>query len=110
MPLQEQPNPEAIKKALLVHVPAAKQDFLATFLEGVLKLYRGLNFAYMEVNPLVRTCVGGLLVLIDGCGRSIVPQPTCCRYTTPSETPNHQTNPNHHTPPTQPQPTNETRW
>lgn len=54
MPLQEQPNPEAIKKALLVHVPAAKQDFLATFLEGILKLYRGLNFAYMEVNPLVR--------------------------------------------------------
>ena len=54
VPLEEQPDPEAIKKALLVHVPAAKQEFLATFLEGVLKLYRGLNFAYMEVNPLVR--------------------------------------------------------
>lgn len=53
IPLLDNPHPEAIKKSLLVHVPAAKQDFLATFLEGILKLYRALNFAYMEVNPLV---------------------------------------------------------
>lgn len=78
MPLQEQPNPEAIKAALLVHVPAAKQEFLATFLEGVLKLYRGLNFAYMEVNPLVRkearacvrTCVVVLGVLFGPANRT----------------------------------------
>ena len=63
VPLQQQPDPVAIKKALLVHVPADKQDFLATFLEGVLKLYRGLNFAYMEVNPLVVT--GDRVVPLD---------------------------------------------
>lgn len=63
IPMNVIPTTDDLKKALLVHVPAQRQDFLATFLHSMLKLYRTLNFVYMEVNPLV--VVGDRVVPLD---------------------------------------------
>jgi len=63
VPMGELPSPEDLSKALLIHVPADRQKFLASFLHYILKLYRSLNFVYMEVNPLV--VVGDKVVPLD---------------------------------------------
>lgn len=54
VPLNSEASAAAIADALLIHVPKERKEFLGTFLESILKLYRGLHFVYMEVNPLVR--------------------------------------------------------
>lgn len=53
--LGEQPTIEGVKKCLLALVPAARQDYLAGFIVALIKLFRDLNFVYMEINPLVMT-------------------------------------------------------
>mmetsp|Transcript_9088 Transcript_9088/g.13592 ORF Transcript_9088/g.13592 Transcript_9088/m.13592 type:complete len:1097 (-) Transcript_9088:51-3341(-) len=51
----EEPDKKKIEDALLQNVPAAKRSNLASFLASLMKLYRDLNFVYMEINPLVVT-------------------------------------------------------
>lgn len=51
VPLKEEVTEATITGALLVHVPKAKQPFLASFLASMMRLYRALNFVYMEVSP-----------------------------------------------------------
>jgi ATP citrate (pro-S)-lyase len=46
---------EAVIANLLTHVPQLKQAPLARFLNYLFKIYRMLNFTYMEINPLAMT-------------------------------------------------------
>ncbi|KAF9280499.1 citrate synthase, partial [Mortierella alpina] len=47
------PTAEAIRSALLVHVPAAKHDVLVDFITRLYAVYIDLHFTYLEINPLV---------------------------------------------------------
>ncbi|CAM9609814.1 unnamed protein product, partial [Phaeothamnion confervicola] len=53
----------AIETALLEAVPAERRALLASFLEALFRLYRDLNFVYMEINPLV--VVGDRITPLD---------------------------------------------
>lgn len=44
-----------IKSTLLGQVPIDRQDHLAGFILALLRLFRELNFVYLEINPLVMT-------------------------------------------------------
>lgn len=48
---------------LLQLVPAARQHYLAGFIVALIKLFRDLNFVYMEINPLVMTDDGRITPL-----------------------------------------------
>ena len=50
-------------EALLQQVPKARQEYLAGFIVALLKLFRDLNFVYMEINPLVMTDDGHITPL-----------------------------------------------
>lgn len=63
IPIGSEPTEDDLSKALLIHVPGERKPFLASFLHSMLKLYRTLNFVYMEVNPLV--VVGNRVVPLD---------------------------------------------
>ncbi|KAH7105232.1 ATP-citrate synthase [Auriculariales sp. MPI-PUGE-AT-0066] len=52
------PSRDVIKKTLLCHVPAAKQDTLVDFLIRLYSVYADLHFAYLEINPLI--CLDGV--------------------------------------------------
>ncbi|KAJ1454823.1 citrate synthase-like protein [Pelagophyceae sp. CCMP2097] len=52
-----------INSALLMHVPAARQAKLASFLVTLLKCYRELHFVYMEINPIVVDAAGKITPL-----------------------------------------------
>ena len=41
--------------ALLTHVPASRQQYLSGFIVALFKLFRDLNFVYLEINPIVMT-------------------------------------------------------
>lgn len=58
-----QPTVELVTDNLLVHVPEARKAYLAGFIVALLKLFRDLNFVYMEVNPLVMTDDGRITPL-----------------------------------------------
>ncbi|KAF8526564.1 ATP-citrate synthase [Hysterangium stoloniferum] len=47
------PSRQAIKDALLKHVPEAKKDTLVDFLVRLYSVYVDLHFAYLEINPLI---------------------------------------------------------
>ncbi|KAF9943473.1 glutathione synthetase ATP-binding domain-like protein, partial [Mortierella alpina] len=47
------PTAEAIRSALLVHVPEAKHDVLVDFITRLYAVYIDLHFTYLEINPLV---------------------------------------------------------
>jgi ATP citrate (pro-S)-lyase len=49
------PAASEIKKALLGKVPKDRQDLVAGFIESLFKFYVDLNFAYLEINPIVVT-------------------------------------------------------
>jgi ATP citrate (pro-S)-lyase len=53
LPTGQELTLDAVKKALLNKVPAAKQDNLASFVLSLYKFYQELHFAYLEINPLV---------------------------------------------------------
>lgn len=53
--IEEVPTAEAVTQSLLVHIPANRQGLLAGFIIALLKLFRELNFVYLEINPLVMT-------------------------------------------------------
>lgn len=59
----EVPTIETIKAALLEKIPAARKDYLAGFIVALFKLFRELNFVYMEINPLVMTDDGRITPL-----------------------------------------------
>lgn len=42
-----------ITSTLLVNVPEARKELLASFIHGLLALFRDLYFVYLEINPLV---------------------------------------------------------
>jgi len=48
---------------LLQEVPAERQQLLASFVEALFKLFKDLNFAYMEINPIV--VVGNQVTPLD---------------------------------------------
>lgn len=49
---------DMIKDNLLMQVPSERQATLASFICALFKLYQGLHFAYLEINPLVVTAEG----------------------------------------------------
>ena len=61
--LREQPTIAGVTKGLLGQVPAARQEYLAGFIVALIKLFRDLNFVYMEINPLVMTDDGRITPL-----------------------------------------------
>jgi len=52
-----------IVQQLLQQIPESKQTALARFIWCLFKVYRMLNFTYMEINPLVMTESGGIFPL-----------------------------------------------
>jgi ATP citrate (pro-S)-lyase len=58
-----QPTIPMVVSALLGDVPASRQQYLAGFIVALLKLFRDLNFVYMEINPLVMTDDGKITPL-----------------------------------------------
>jgi ATP citrate (pro-S)-lyase len=59
----EQPTVESVKTVLLEQVPAERRDYLAGFIVALVKLFRDLNYVYMEINPLVMTSDGRITPL-----------------------------------------------
>lgn len=57
------PTEEQVEQALLQGVPAERRRVVSSFLVSLLKLYRALNFVYMEINPLV--VVGDRITPLD---------------------------------------------
>lgn len=63
VPLGDMVSVDAVKASLLSGIPSGRQDLLAGFLIALFKLFRHLNFVYMEVNPLVMTDDGRITPL-----------------------------------------------
>jgi ATP citrate (pro-S)-lyase len=61
--LGEAPTKEKVINALLQEVPDKRRDTLAGFIVALVKLFRDLNFVYMEINPLVMTDDGRITPL-----------------------------------------------
>lgn len=57
------PTIDQVKTALLQQVPAGRQEYLAGFIAALVKLFRELNYVYMEINPLVMTDDGRITPL-----------------------------------------------
>lgn len=49
------PTPAEIEKALLQKVPAGRRKLVAGFIDALFKFYADLNYAYLEINPIVVT-------------------------------------------------------
>jgi len=56
VPIGGMPTAAELEKKLLGKVPKARKKLLAGFFEGMYKFYADLNYAYLEINPVV---VGG---------------------------------------------------
>lgn len=54
---------ENVKKGILSKVAPERQDLLAGFITALYKLFKDLNFVYMEINPLVMTSDGRITPL-----------------------------------------------
>jgi ATP citrate (pro-S)-lyase len=61
--LDADPTVADVIAVLLAQVPAKRQQYLAGFIIALLKLFRDLNFVYMEINPLVMTDDGRITPL-----------------------------------------------
>mmetsp|Transcript_5117 Transcript_5117/g.7833 ORF Transcript_5117/g.7833 Transcript_5117/m.7833 type:complete len:1098 (-) Transcript_5117:197-3490(-) len=61
--IDEKVTRDAVIAILLKHVPASRQQYLAGFIVALFKLFRGLNFVYLEINPLVMTDDGRITPL-----------------------------------------------
>ncbi|XP_064456434.1 ATP-citrate synthase-like [Ornithodoros turicata] len=55
VPIDTKPSTDDIRKTLLKHLPASKQEFTAKFVAALYDTYVDLYFTYLEVNPLVLT-------------------------------------------------------
>jgi ATP citrate (pro-S)-lyase len=63
VPIGETPTRAQIARALLVDTPQGKRACTAGFIEALFKLYVDMNFAYLEINPLV--VAGGKVTPLD---------------------------------------------
>jgi ATP citrate (pro-S)-lyase len=63
IPLDAEPTVDMVIQSILVQVPQKRQQYLAGFIVALLKLFRDLNFVYMEINPLVMTDDGRITPL-----------------------------------------------
>lgn len=63
VPIGEFPTAAEIEKNLLGKVPASRKKLVAGFIEGLFKFYAELNFAYLEINPIVVT--GNKVIPLD---------------------------------------------
>mmetsp|Transcript_1588 Transcript_1588/g.1724 ORF Transcript_1588/g.1724 Transcript_1588/m.1724 type:complete len:1084 (+) Transcript_1588:143-3394(+) len=63
LPLGVDPTISMVIESLLQLVPIGRQQYLAGFIVALLKLFRDLNFVYMEINPLVMTDDGRITPL-----------------------------------------------
>ena len=63
IPIGEMPTRAQIARALLVDTPQGKRACTAGFIEALFKLYVDMNFAYLEINPLV--VAGGKVTPLD---------------------------------------------
>jgi len=61
--VDELPTIASVTEALLKLVPAERQVYLAGFIVALFKLFRDLNFVYLEINPLVFTDDGRITPL-----------------------------------------------
>lgn len=61
--IEESPSIERVKSTLLGQVPVERQETLAGFIVALVKLFRDLNYVYMEINPLVMTSDGRITPL-----------------------------------------------
>jgi len=52
VPIDGSIDEDTVKKQLLIHMPAAKQDFVAKFVVDLYRVYVDLYFTYLEINPL----------------------------------------------------------
>ncbi len=57
------PSAPEIEKKLLENVPKERRQLVAGFIEGLFKFYADLNFAYLEINPIV--VIGNKIVPLD---------------------------------------------
>eukprot|EP01034_Spumella_vulgaris_P031196 gene31196-38547_t len=57
------PTTEEVIASILKEVPEKRQQYLAGFIIALLRLFRDLNFVYMEINPLVMTDDGRITPL-----------------------------------------------
>ena len=53
VPIGGMPTAAELEKKLLGKVPKARKKLLAGFFEGMYKFYADLNYAYLEINPVV---------------------------------------------------------
>lgn len=58
-----EPTADQVKSSLLQQVPEGRRDYLAGFIVALVKLFRDLNFVYLEINPLVMTDDGRITPL-----------------------------------------------
>jgi ATP citrate (pro-S)-lyase len=61
--IDEEPTIAMTIQTLLQEVPEKRQEYLAGFIVALVKLFRDLNFVYMEINPLVMTDDGRITPL-----------------------------------------------
>ncbi len=59
----EMPTAAEIEKKLMAKVPKARKGLLADFVAGLYKFYAELNYAYLEINPIV--VVGKQVIPLD---------------------------------------------
>jgi ATP citrate (pro-S)-lyase len=55
VPVGTSTTAQEIKEKLLVNVPAAKKEMVATFVNALYTMYVNMYFTYLEINPLVVT-------------------------------------------------------
>ncbi len=53
VPMDQLPTSKEIEGRLLGNVPEERRALIAGFIEGLFKFYSDLNYAYLEINPLV---------------------------------------------------------
>ncbi len=63
VPIGEMPAMDEIARRLLSRVPRNRADLIAGFIEAMFKLYSDLNYAYLEINPIV--VVGDTIIPLD---------------------------------------------
>ena len=63
IPLGTEITSESVKNSLLQLIPDARKNYLAGFIVALTKLFKDLNFVYLEINPLVMTDDGRITPL-----------------------------------------------
>ncbi len=61
--ISSEPTEASVIEELLEHVPAPRRVYLAGFIISLFKMFRALNFVYLEINPLVMSDDGRITPL-----------------------------------------------